>query len=59
MQQENYYNVEEGPPGDDDYTWASGEDGTSSNSRRHAQRPTGHHASLLIPCGLRHLLTGT
>ena len=29
------------PPGDDDYTWASGEDRSSSNSRRHAQRPTG------------------
>ena len=39
MQQENYYNVEEGPLGDDDYTWVGGKNVTSGNSCRHAQRP--------------------
>ena len=37
MQKDNYYNVEEGPLGDDDYTWAGGKDRTSGNSCRHAQ----------------------
>ena len=41
MQPETYYATEERPPGDDDYTWAGGENGSSSNSHRHAQRPTG------------------
>ena len=41
MQQENYYDMEEGPPGDDDLTWAGVEDRTSGNSRRQAQQPTG------------------
>ena len=30
MQQENYYNVEEGPLGDDDYTWVGGKNVTSA-----------------------------
>ena len=40
MQQANYH-AKEGPPVDDDYTWAGGEDRTNSNSRSHAQPPTG------------------
>ena len=41
MQPETYYDAGERPPCDDDYTRASGEDWSSSNSRRHAQQPTG------------------
>ena len=41
MQPETYYNAGERPPGDDNYTGASGKDRSSSNTRRHAQQPTG------------------
>ena len=37
----HHYDVEERPPGDDNYTWAGGGNGPSSNSRRHVQRPMG------------------
>ena len=45
MQPETYYDTEERPPSDDDYTWAGGENGPSSNLRRHA--PAAHRSTTL------------
>ena len=59
MQPETYYDTEERPPGDDDYTWAGGKTGPAATCAGTRSGPREHHASILLPRGHRRLHTST
>ena len=59
MQQENYYDVDEGPPVMMTTPGRVARTGPAATPAGTHSGPQEHHASLLIPRGLRRLLTGT